>query len=128
MNDTFQLVLSTDGKRSFAAFLFNAPQVFSSLWERDDSIGAGFDGGRSTGMSADVKEFLISNGMQLAPFSLYRIDGMSLSERPHKLSHQILHYGPPTPDYHMPSFHVACSSNKYCWLIIVIATSSCSDV
>ena len=82
-NDTFQLVLSTDGKRSFAAFIFNAPQVFTPYLTRpgdpdDFDVGAGFFGARSTGEFADVEAFLIDSDLSLPPFSLYRIDGILL--------------------------------------------------
>ena len=38
-------------------------------------IKIGFDGGRDTGLSADVGEFLLNNGSDLPPVNIYRIDG-----------------------------------------------------
>ena len=71
---TFQLILSTDGRVSFAAFIFENP---SSLFffARFSFVKVGFDGGRHTGQSADVGGFLRDNNLDLPPVSVYRIDG-----------------------------------------------------
>ena len=76
MNATFQLMLSTDGRASFATPIFkDPPELFSSL-ASNSFVGIGFDGGsQDTGMAADVREFLISNGLEVPPVSTYRIDG-----------------------------------------------------
>lgn len=75
MNDTFQLVLSTDGEVSFAALIFKAPQVLTSFARSTNFVRIGFDGSRFSTLSANVGEFLIRNDLEMAPVSIYRIDG-----------------------------------------------------
>ena len=75
MQDTFQLILSTDGQVSFAALIFEDPSVFFPLLEFLGFVKIGFDGGRHIGLSADIGEYLMSHNLDLEPVSIYRIDG-----------------------------------------------------
>ena len=75
MDDTFQLIVSTDGEVSFSTWIFNDTQVLPPFVNVADFVRIGFDGSFSTGLSADVGEFLMANRLQLPPVSFYRIDG-----------------------------------------------------
>ena len=70
--DSIQLIISTNGKISFAAFVyFNPAVVLSNIWD----IAIGFDGGRKLGYSsADFGEFLLRKGA-LDEVNIFRIDG-----------------------------------------------------
>ena len=75
MDDTFQLIVSTDGEVSFSTWIFNDSQVLPPLVNIANFVLSGFDGFFATGLSADVGEFLKANRLQLPPVSFYRIDG-----------------------------------------------------
>ena len=75
MDDTFQLIVSTDGEVSFSSWIFNDTEVLPPFARAANFVLSGFDGSFSTGLSADVGEFLRANSLQLPPVSLYRIDG-----------------------------------------------------
>ena len=75
MDDTFQLIVSTDGEVSFSTWIFNDTQVLPPFIESADFVRIGFDGSRTTTHFIDVGEFLRATNMQLSPVSFYRIDG-----------------------------------------------------
>ncbi len=81
---SFQLVLSTDGKNSFASFVYSDPEtIFSNVLEPEldedyplieVEASIGFDGGEGT-LGADFGLFLKRNNRPLTAVNTFRIDG-----------------------------------------------------
>jgi hypothetical protein len=72
--ETFQLVISTDGQHSFAAFVYSNPlAIFSSLTDGDSTVG--FDSGQ--GKFADVGRIHLMSHQPLEAVNVFRIDGNS---------------------------------------------------
>ena len=73
--NTFQLVLSTDGNVSFAAFLYQNPLSISnellSLEEREAAMIVGFDPGAGTGLTPVDYGSVVG----VRATNIFRIDG-----------------------------------------------------
>ncbi len=85
LQDTFQLVISTDGRVSFAAFIYiNPAVVFSNIHKPEEeengdlrvSAAIGFDADERS-LAADFGLFLLRNNRTLETVNIFRIDGMS---------------------------------------------------
>ena len=75
--DTFQLIISTDGRASFAVFAYSDPGELFTVLEEDPDAAIGFDAG--TGMSgADFGQFLLRSGRHLEAAYIFRIDGKAV--------------------------------------------------
>ncbi len=70
---TFQAVVSTDGRTSFAALIYNEPNLVFSL---NDTQILGFDSGGHV-LYADMGEILSLNDQTLDATNIFRIDGIS---------------------------------------------------
>lgn len=81
IEDTFQVVISTDGHLSFAAFIYTHPLLIFSAIDLDPNTRSpiiGFDfGDRSK--HADVGENLLLNNQTLEAVNIFRIDGKLMS-------------------------------------------------
>ena len=77
--ETFQLVISTDGEVSFAAFIYNdsasiTDKIIGSAFSERRLVSIGFDSGN--GLAAlKFGEIFLNESKTLAANNLFRIDG-----------------------------------------------------
>ena len=75
IHENFQLVISTDGRLSFAALIYEDPEtIVSHLVSSMGLIQIGFDGGSGGAGSADLGDYILRRSM-LESTNVFRIEG-----------------------------------------------------
>lgn len=76
IHESFQVVISTDGRLSFAALIYEDPEAISSYLNSNmDLVRIGFDGGSGGAGSADLGEYILNSRSMLESTNIFRIEG-----------------------------------------------------
>ena len=81
VQETFQLVLSTDGQASFAAFVYDSPETILSHLNEFSNSRIGFDVGLlspSSVASVDIGLLVEDSNLTFTSTNIYRIDGKDM--------------------------------------------------